>query len=74
MSSMMHSRKFWLAVLDAAVTIGVLWVNTLLPEARAEVVVATIVALQVPFAVLINGIAKEDAAALQAGTHPSQKE
>ena len=62
MSSLLHSRKFWLTGLDAVVTIAVLYINALLPESRAELGVATVLALQIPFATLINGIAKEDAA------------
>jgi len=73
MKSLAHSRKFWLAILDCVVTIALLWVKSLLPETDAALWVATIVAIQAPFIVLINGIAKEDAAAKSAGVHPSQK-
>ena len=74
MKSLRHSRKFWLAVIDAVVTIAVLWAGVLVAPDQVELVVATILAIQAPFAVLINGIAKEDAAALQAGVHHKQKE
>ena len=74
MKSLAYSRKFWLAMLDAVVTILLLWVKTLLPEVQAELWVATIVAIQAPFVVLINGIAKEDAAAKSAGINPKTGE
>ena len=74
MKSLLHSRKFWLAGLDMVVIIAILWTNELVPVARAEIIVATIIAIQAPFIVLINGIATEDAARIMAGTHPSQKE
>jgi len=51
-----------------------MWTKALLPEADAILWVATIGALQVPFGVLINGIATEDAAQIAAGTHVSQQD
>jgi len=73
MKSLAHSRKFWLAMMECVVTIAVLWARSLLPETDAALWVATIVAIQAPFIVLINGIAKEDAAAKSVGMHPSQE-
>ena len=74
MKSLLHSRKFWLAVSDMIVTLVILWSHELLPAVRVEVFVATVIAIQAPFVVLINGIAKEDAAAIAAGIHPRQRD
>lgn len=74
MSSLLHSRKFWLAMLDTVVTIAVMWVGYLAAPEQAELIIATIIAIQAPFVVLINGIKAEDVAKIQAGTHPIQKE
>ena len=72
MNSLLHSRKFWLAVVDTVVTLGTLWAGALLAPERVDLAIATIIAIQAPFVVLINGIAKEDAAQLAAGTHITQ--
>ncbi len=64
------SRKFWIAIADAVVSLIGLWVGVLLIPERAELVVATIALIQVPVAVLINSIAQQNVAALQAGFIP----
>jgi hypothetical protein len=74
MKSLMHSRKFWLAVLDAVVTIAVMWVGYLAAPDQVELIVATILAIQAPFVVLINSIKAEDVAKIKAGAHPTQQE
>ena len=64
------SRKFWIAVTDAVVSVIGLWVGFLLVPERAELVVATIAIIQVPVYVLINSIAQQNVAALQHGYVP----
>ena len=65
--SIWKSRKFWIAVSDAVVSLLGLWVGVLLIPERAELVVATIALIQIPVAVLINSIAQQNVAALQNG-------
>ena len=67
------SRKFWIAVTDAVVSVIGLWVGFLLVPERAELVVATIAIIQVPVYVLINSIAQQNVAALSAGFTPKFK-
>ncbi len=64
------SRKFWIALVDAVVSLAGLWVGFLLVPERAELVVATIAIIQLPVLVLINSIAQQNVAALQNGYPP----
>ena len=73
MKRLLHSRKFWIAIVDAAVGLVALWVGALLIPEQATLVIATFALIQVPVGVLINASAIEDAAALRAGTHPIQE-
>ena len=65
--NILKSRKFWIAIADAVVLLIGLWVGVLLIPERAELVIATLAIIQVPVAVLINSIAQQNVAALNAG-------
>jgi hypothetical protein len=65
--SIWRSRKFWIAVVDAFGGLLALYAGALLLPDKAELIVATYAFIQIPVGVLINSIAKEDAAAMQSG-------
>jgi hypothetical protein len=73
MSGFFRSRKFWLAVVTFIVDIAILIIGQFFPEWQAfsSELIASITVLA---GIVIAGIAVEDAAALRAGTHPSQEE
>ena len=54
------SRKFWIAVTDAVVSLVGLYTGFFLAPEYAELVMATVAALQIPVGVLIAAIAYED--------------
>lgn len=72
--SMLNSRKFRMAVIDAVVTIVLLWVGYLVndPELH-QLIVATIAALQAPVVAYIAGVAIEDAATKQRGQNDADE-
>jgi len=73
MSGLFRSRKFWLAVVTFVVDIIAIIVAQFFPEWQ-EFVASIIASVTVLAGVVIAGIAVEDAAALRAGSHPSQQE
>lgn len=70
-NSLLHSRKFWLLILDTVVSVSTYFVGKYL-GAEGKDVIFLIAALQPIFMIAINSITKEDVAQLEAGTHPSQ--
>jgi hypothetical protein len=72
MKALLKSRKFWAAVWAAAINVATFVVAHYFP-AQKELFTVCIVSLDGVFAVVIGGIAYEDAAALKAGTHITQK-
>jgi len=66
------SRKFLLLCLDVAVSLVVYLIPQFFAPEFTEVALTVIGIVQPVFVAVIVGIAWEDAAALKAGTHPSQ--
>ena len=64
-SGLLHSRKFWLAILDCVSAILALWVGTLVAEETAKLIVLTWAAVQPVFITIIAAIAYEDKALVQ---------
>lgn len=62
---LLHSRKFWLAILDAVAAILGLWIGTLVDETTAKLIMATWGALQPVFVTVIAAIAYEDKANME---------
>jgi hypothetical protein len=68
MKRLLNSAKFWMAILDVVVSLGILWAGYLVGDPELlDVIKQTIIALQVAFAAVIGGIAWEDSAAKKAG-------
>lgn len=66
-SNMLYSRKFRAAMLDAIISIGLMWIGYLVNDpALLNLIIATIAAIQVPLSMYIIGVAIEDAAAKRA--------
>lgn len=67
-SNMLYSRKFRAAMLDAVISIVLMWIGHLVgdPELH-DLIVATIAAIQVPLGMYIIGVAIEDAAEKRGG-------
>ena len=65
--NILRSRKFWLAVSDAVVTLALLYGTFFLPETYHELLQVSIVTIGGVVAVLIAAIAYEDAAAMKSG-------
>ena len=63
--SIFKSRKFWIATVDALGGLLALYAGAFLVPEHAELIVATYAFIQIPVAVLINSIAKEDVAAIE---------
>ena len=74
MNTLLKSRKFWIAIIDAAAGLLALYVTRFLQPEDAQMVIQTWALIQPVLLVWIGSIAVEDAAALKAGTHPSQQE
>lgn len=68
------SRKFLIAVVDAFAGLLTLYVTRFLQPEDAKLVISTYALIQPVLLVWIGSIAWEDASAIKAGTHPSQKE
>ena len=68
------SRKFLIAIVDACAGLLALYVTRFLSPEDAKLVIQTYALIQPVLFVWIGSIAAEDAAALKAGAHPSQKE
>jgi len=66
------SRKFLTAALDVGVSLALYFIGKYAAPSLAEDMITVIVAIQPVFVMVIAGIAWEDAAALKAGSHPSQ--
>ena len=71
-SGLLHSRKFWLAILDAVTGLLALWLGALASEKTATLVIATWGGLQPVFIAVIAGIAYEDKAKLQAASQDKE--
>ena len=65
--SIFKSRKFWLAVSDAVITLGLLYGTFFLPEQYHELLQVSIVTIGGVVVVLIAAIAYEDGQAMRAG-------
>ena len=63
-AKLFQSRKFWLLILDSAVSVALYFLT-------GEDATFLIGVLQPIFLAIIMGIAVEDAAAIRAGTHPN---
>jgi ABC-type sugar transport system substrate-binding protein len=74
MSKLFQSRKFLLLVIDAVFAIAALFVGFFLADStELQIFIAAVFAtLQPVFVGAVMAIAKEDAAALEAGVHPNQ--
>lgn len=71
--ALLRSRKFWLAILDAAVsTISVVTTACLSPE-QVDMVLLLVGIWQPVFVALIAGIAYEDGKQKAAGNHRTQR-
>ncbi len=64
LAKLARSRKFWLLVLDSAVSIALYFLT-------GESATFLISVLQPIFLLVINSITVEDKAAIMAGTHPA---
>ena len=71
LQGLLKSRKFWLLILDVVVSTVLFGVAAYAPQYQ-EVVKFAVATYQPVFVFLIVSIAVEDAAAMKAGTHPSQ--
>lgn len=67
MVQLLHSRKFWLLILDTVISLALFFVGKYDP-AHIEDVKFMVGALQPVFVMVIAGIAIEDAAEKRAGT------
>ena len=67
------SRKFLIAIIDAFAGLLALYVTRFLQPDDAKLVLQTYGLIQPVLLVWLGSIAAEDAAALKAGSHPSQK-
>ena len=65
--NILRSRKFWLAVSDAVVTLALLYGTFFLPETYHELLQVSIITIGGVVAVLIAAIAYEDAAFINSG-------
>jgi len=70
MNRLLNSSKFWTAMVDVVISLGLYFIGKYVPGA-AEDVNTVIVALQPVFAMVIAGIFVEDAAAKRAGMDPN---
>lgn len=62
MQRLLHSSKFWTAIVDAVISLAGIWAAYLVGDPRLlELVQQTIVVLQGVFIAIIAGIAWEDA-------------
>lgn len=69
---LLHSRKFWLVMLDTIISVLGLVVTQFFPESK-DFVLALIVSIQPAFITLIMGITAEDVALTKAGHEASWK-
>jgi len=74
MKPIYKSRKFLIAMVDAVAGLLALYVARFLQPEDARLVIQTYALIQPVLLVWIGSIAVEDAAAIKAGTHPSQME
>ena len=70
---LLKSRKFWLMVVDLVVSLAGYFITKYVNPGAAQDALFIIGALQPVIIAVIVGITVEDAAALRAGTHPSQR-
>jgi len=73
-SGLLHSRKFWLAVVDAIAAILALWVGSYVEPKLAQLILATWAAFQPVLIVVIAAIAYEDKANVQASAKVEEAE
>ena len=74
MKPIYKSRKFLIAMVDALAGLLALYVARFLQPEDAKLIIQTYALIQPVLLVWIGSIAVEDAAAIKAGTHPSQME
>lgn len=73
-SGLLHSRKFWLAVIDAVAAVLGLWVGSYVEPKLAQLILATWAAFQPVLIVVIAAIAYEDKANVQASAKVEEAE
>ncbi len=73
MKTLLRSRKVQIALADAFFALVALTATRFVVPETADYILQVLAIVQVPVSVVIGGIAHEDAAALGAGTHPSQQ-
>lgn len=66
-SSLLHSRKFWLVILDALVSSLTLVLQLVLAPAQLDLALKLIAIYQPVFITIITAIAAEDVAATKSG-------
>ena len=65
-SGLLHSRKFWIAMLDAIIALATLWIGQLFSPETQKMILQTLAILQPVFLTVIASIAHEDAAQIKA--------
>jgi len=70
-SSLLHSRKFWILILDTIVSIALYFIGRYTNEALAEDMKFLIASLQPVFVTVIIGIFAEDNAKTKANSNPA---
>ena len=65
-SGLLHSRKFWIAILDAFIALATLWIGQLFSPETQKMILQTLAILQPVFLTDIASIAHEDAAQIKA--------
>jgi len=66
-SALLHSRKFWLLMLDGVVSAALYFTAKYMSASASDDIKVLIALMQPVFVVVIGAIAYEDKAALQAG-------
>ncbi len=72
--SIFNSRKVRIAIFDAVMGLIALTVTQFVEAETAGYIMQALTIMQAPIVLVIGGIAYEDAAAIEAGTHPQHKE
>ena len=73
-SALLHSRKFWLLMLDGVVSAALYFTAKYLSASASDDIRVLIGLMQPVFIVVIGAIAYEDKALLQAGVRPAQRQ
>ena len=72
MGNLLKSRKFWLLILDTAISLVGFFLTKYASPESLDAALVVIGLLQPVFVMVIGAIAYEDGQALAAGSHPSQ--